>query len=178
MERRQKRTRQVALCAMLSGVALVILMLACIVPSGRLGVTALAGLCVGTAFCATGLSGGAGCYGASALLSLLLLPDKAVALCYTLLFGLYPLLKAAIEALRRLAAEWVLKLMAGNILMVLLYHIFQAGLGAAVEEYHLSFPGLWLMGNGVFICYDIAFSRVMTWVQARLMPALRKSRLI
>lgn len=178
MEHRQKNVRRVALCAMLSGVSLVILLLACMVPSGRLGVTAVAGLCVGMASCVAGFSGGAGCYGASALLGLLLLPDKVIALCYTLLFGLYPLLKAAIEALHHLAAEWVIKLLAGNLLLVMLYCIFQGGFGTPIRLYELSIPVLWLLGDLVFICYDIAFSRIMTWVQVRLMPALRRSRLI
>ena len=44
-----------------------------------------------------GLKAGFFCYGATGLLGLLLVPDKANALLYLLFFGLWPMLKSLLE---------------------------------------------------------------------------------
>lgn len=178
MKRRDNRTGRITLCAMLSGMALVLLLLACLTPTGWIGVTALAGLCVAVAVCAAGYGGGIGCFATSGVLSVLLLPNKEVAVCYCLLFGLYPIAKAKIERFHRLGLEWALKLVLANFLMIAVYWLLLSVLSGAIPSYGLGPKGLWLLGNVVFICYDIAFSRVMTYVQNRLMPILRKNRMI
>lgn len=178
MKRGSNRTRRITLCAMLSGIALVIQLLACLTPTGWIGVTALAGLCVAVAICAAGYGGGIGCFAASGMLSLFLLPNKEVTACYCLLFGLYPIIKAKIEALHRLGLEWVLKLIVGNLLMIAFYQLMWAALSDTILRYSFGLWGLWLLANAFFVCYDVAFSRVMTYVQNRLMPVLRKNRLL
>lgn len=170
----RQRTRLTALCAMLAAASLVILLLACGVPSGWLGMTAAAGLCTGAACCAGGIPAGLGTWAVSGLLSVLLLPRKEAALLYAVLFGLYPVLKAKIESLRSLWQEWLWKLAAGNALMAGAFLLVGEVLTEGVS---LPLPVLWAGANGVFVCYDYAFSRVMTLVQNRLMPLLRRNRI-
>lgn len=172
----RRTTRTVTLCALLAGVALALLLPGCFLPSGRMGLAALAGLSTATAVCAAGYGAGLGCYAASALLALLVLPGKEVAVYYALLFGPYPLLKARIEALRRPAIEWPLKLALGAALMTLVFQVLKRLLGVTITLRGLGSWGLLLAGLIVFVCYDVAFSRVMTYVQRRLLPLLRGGR--
>jgi hypothetical protein len=168
MDNRRRRTRKITLCGILCAITLVGLFAACVVPSGRMGVTALAGLCTAVAVCAAGYTGGLACYGACGVLSLLLLPSKEIALYYCLCFGLYPVLKSKIESLNRLWLEWLLKLLTGNLMMLAVYQLLKQLLNVSLTFHGVGSWGLLLIGNGAFLCYDIAFTQVMGLVQSRL----------
>ena len=81
------------------------LWLACIAPSGRLGLTAVGGLFPMAATLAAGRVAGYLCWGAASLLGLFLLPDKGVALLFLMFFGLYPVVKERVESLRKKASR-------------------------------------------------------------------------
>ncbi len=70
------RTGKTALGGILAAGALVMLWLACVAPSGRLGLTAVGGLFPMAATLAAGRVAGYLCWGAASLLGLILLPDK------------------------------------------------------------------------------------------------------
>ena len=63
-------SRRTALVAMLGALSLVILYLAALSPTGRLGIVALAGLVPGAAVVSAGLGGGLLCYGVAGVLGL------------------------------------------------------------------------------------------------------------
>ena len=86
-----------ALVGVLAAGGLAVLWLACLVPSGYTGVTAAAGLFPVAAVLVAGRTAGYLCWAAIALLGLFLLPNKAVALLFTVFLGLYPVVKSRIE---------------------------------------------------------------------------------
>ena len=102
-------SRRTAVAGVLAAGSLAVLWLACMVPSGRIGLTGAAGLFPVAAVLAAGRAAGYLCWAASALLGLFLLPDKGVALLYLIFLGLYPVVKNNIEGLRRLPLEWLLQ---------------------------------------------------------------------
>ena len=178
MPRRKLGPRHIALAGLLSAVALVFLLIAGVIPSGWTGVTAVAGLAVGVAISAAGYLSGLFCYLVSGLLALLLVPAKQVAVLYLCLFGIYPLIKSKLERLKVRALEYVLKLAYFNLILVALYHLAFALLFARIGE-GLNpalplLPLLMLSGSVIFLFYDFAFSRVMSLLQARLVPQLRR----
>ena len=156
MSRRDReQSVRIALGGMLGAGSLVILWLACIVPSGWLGLTAVAGLFPVTATLYAGRAAGYMCWAAGSLLGLVLLPNKGV--------------KSRIEGLRRGAVEWLLKLIFFNAALILCWFLFQGLL--------LPDPPQWLEegiaiffagGNLVFICYDIGLSRLIGLLGHRL----------
>ena len=107
-----------------------------------------------------------GWYGAVALLSMLMSPDKeatAVFLC----LGYYPILKPWIERRR---GKWIWKLLVFNVPMVALYSILIRVLGVAEvtgesgELGRLLLPVLLLMGNVTFLALD----RLLTILESRI----------
>ena len=71
-------------------------------------------------------------------------------------------------------AEYVLKLAYFNLVLVALYHLAFALLFARIgEELNPALPLLMLVGSVIFLLYDFAFSKVMSLLQARLVPQLR-----
>ena len=109
--KRLTKTRQIALCGLTAAGSLALLWMACAVPSGRIGLTAAAGLFPMAAVLEGGRKAGLLSWGASSLLGLILLPDKGLALLYGMFLGLYPVAKSYLERLSKPVLEWGGKLL-------------------------------------------------------------------
>lgn len=165
-----------ALVGVLSAGSLALLWVTCLSPTGRLGLNAAAGLFPVAAVMAAGRSAGYLCWAVSGLLGLILLPDKGVALMYLLFFGLYPVLKSRFEGSRHQALAWLLKFVYFNIILAIfcfvLRALFFASIPAWLSERHV----LWIVGNVVFLVYDIGLSRLIFGLFSRMTPNSRKRK--
>lgn len=159
----RQQSRKVALCGVLCGLAVVVLLLG--------GLFSLAVYCAPLLAMAVllpvleeygpGTAGAA--YGAVAILALLLVPDRETALVYVF-FGWYPLLRPRIAALPSLPVRLVCRLGVCGLSMFLLYGVTirLLGLTAVTEE----LGGGWLtaalaaMGCAVFLLLDLALGRL------------------
>ena len=159
----RQQSRKVALCGVLCGLAVVVLLLG--------GLFSLAVYCAPLLAMAVllpvleeygpGTAGAA--YGAVAILALLLVPDRETALVYVF-FGWYPLLRPRIFALPSLPVRLVCRLGVCGLSMFLLYGVAirLLGLTAVTEE----LGGGWLtaalavMGCAVFLLLDLALGRL------------------
>ena len=159
----RQQSRKVALCGVLCGLAVVVLLLG--------GLFFLAVYCAPLLAMAVllpvleeygpGTAGAA--YGAVAILALLLVPDRETALVYVF-FGWYPLLRPRIAALPSLPVRLVCRLGVCGLSMFLLYGVTirLLGLTAVTEE----LGGGWLtaalavMGCAVFLLLDLALGRL------------------
>ena len=83
-----EKTWTVALSGVLAAMSLALLYLASVLPTGQLGVAAVAGLFPMAAVISAGWKAGACCWLASGLLGLLIVPGKGIAL----LFLLFPVI--------------------------------------------------------------------------------------
>ncbi|MBQ2767343.1 MAG: hypothetical protein IJF49_04605 [Clostridia bacterium] len=113
-------------------------------------------------------------WGATSLLSLLILPAKFPALLYFLFMGLYPMLKAIFERQHYIIA-WILKLSAFNtallLLIVLCTYVF------ALPDTGLAFEAVvFALANGAFVLYDIALSRLILLYLFKLRPRFRLNK--
>ena len=166
---RRTRTGLVSAGGVLAAGALVLLWLACMAPSGQMGLTAAGGVYPMAAAVAAGRGAGELCWGAAGLLGLILLPDKGVALLFLLFLGIYPVAKGAIESLRRLPLEWVLKLAFFNLALTLCWFLFRELFLPALPDWLTdSLPVLYGAGNVVFVLYDIGLSRLVGLLRTRL----------
>ena len=159
----REQSRKVALCGVLCGLAVVVLLLG--------GLFSLAVYCAPLLAMAVllpvleeygpGTAGAA--YGAVAILALLLVPDRETALVYVF-FGWYPILRPRIAALPSLPVRLVCRLGVCGLSMFLLYGVTirLLGLIAVTEE----LGGGWLtaalavMGCAVFLLLDLALGRL------------------
>ena len=159
----REQSRKVALCGVLCGLAVVVLLLG--------GLFSLAVYCAPLLAMAVllpvleeygpGTAGAA--YGAVAILALLLVPDRETALVYVF-FGWSPILRPRIAALPSLPVRLVCRLGVCGLSMFLLYGVTirLLGLTAVTEE----LGGGWLtaalavMGCAVFLLLDLALGRL------------------
>ncbi len=159
---------RVALTSMLTALSLVFLYAASVVPSGRLGLVAAAGIFPAAAVVSGGAGAGFLCYAASALLSLLLVPGRPSLLLYPLFFGLYPQLKHFIERLGNLLLEWLCKLVLCNAALALFWRFLGTVLLTELPAGLANFRMLLAVGNAVFILYDYGFSRLIGFYCVRI----------
>ncbi len=116
-------------------------------------------------------------YFASAALVMIFAETEAK-LMYVFFFGYYPILKAALERLRKPALEWVLKFAVFNAAVLAVYW----GLALLFDISFADFGELGKYGayillvsaNVVFLLYDIAVSRMAALYIMRLHPRIKK----
>lgn len=165
---------QVALVGVLAALSLVLLLLASVSPSGRMGIVAVAGLVNAAAVISGGLQAGFLCWAVAGILGLILSPDKGNVLLYLVFFGLYPMVKSLIEQLRKAPLEWLCKLAFFNVVLTFCWFVLRdvllAGLPAVFEQLWVLYVG----GNVVFLIYDYGFSKLVMFYAARIDKAIRR----
>lgn len=165
-----RTTRRLTACAILSALSVVFLLIGGV--TGILDLTALVltAMCIAFAVIEISVPWAWLCWAVTAVLSLVLLPTKEIALLY-LMGGMYPIAKSAFERLHPLFT-WLLKLSLFN--TVQLFYILAATkiLGLSGEGYDFTAPTL-LFGNVAFLVYDFALTVFITFYLVRLRRRIR-----
>jgi len=172
--RRKSKAFRVAYPAILGALAVVLVYLASLAPTGSWGIVALAGVLPAAAVVDLGLKAGLLCWAGASILALLLAPDKFCALLFAALFGLYPMVKSAAEGVRKRPVELLIKLGFFNAALTFLYLTMAAAmLGTLPELLGSSVWALYLAANAVFLVYDFGFSRLIGFYIARIRRAVQ-----
>lgn len=159
-QEQRKRTHRLAVSAMLTAVGVVMISLGSLIEVLDLctaGLTAL--LCV-LVMIEYGRGYPWGVYAATAILSLLLAPQKNPALIYAV-FGFYPIVKAYIERLPR-AAGAVIKCGVFAVLEIGLITVGDLLTGADEIMPWYYYAALYVMGFVTLWLYDILLTRMIT----------------
>lgn len=119
-------------------------------------------------------------WGVVSILSMLLLPDKSVALEYVLLGGIYPVIKSYAERVP-LILSWIIKLAYFNgmftALILLSQYVF------AVQDLGFGFQlTAYAFGNVFFIVYDLCLTSIISlyivkWRAKLHLPDIRSDRM-
>ena len=172
--RKRGAAGKVAYPAILSALALILVYLGSIAPTGSWGIVAAAGLLPAAAVISVSLKAGFFCWAASALLAFLLAPDKFCALLFGVLFGLYPMVKSLVEQLRKKPLEYALKLAFFNAAFTVICLIMAGAVTASLPK---ALGGsawvLYGVANVVFLLYDYGFSKLIALYINRVQRAIR-----
>ena len=167
-----KRTRIIALSAVMAALSVVFLFFASAWPTGQLGLVALSSIFAAAAIVEGGLVSGIYVYVVTAAIGLLLIPNKIPPLLYLLFFGYYPALKSLIEKIRNVTVQTGLKLVAFNAALTAVWLLLsEAFMGFAAIT-----PGVWfvyIVGSIVFMIYDYGFTKVIWLYISRVSGRMR-----
>ena len=114
-------------------------------------------------------------YVAVSLLSAMIVPNKeAVVLSITFL-GYYPILKGNLEQLKSRIVEWCVKFGIFNFAVLLSYYLMLYVFGlkeviSEVEAFRFGIWVLWILANVVFLIYDFALTRLISFFICRIRP--------
>ena len=173
------RSIKVAFCGMAAAISAVLLFLTGVIPIGRTGLAAIAGLVLIAVVAEFGQAWAWPVYAAVSLLGGLLAAYKQAVLAYILVFGCYPILKAVIESRTKKTVGFLLKLVFFNAAAVLDFLVCTALLGVPKSSYHIfgmNVPWVLLLAaNFVFFVYDYALSLLAAGYFQKIHPTVRKT---
>lgn len=159
------KSRKVAFGAVVATLSLVLMMLTAVLPVGTYALPCFAGILLVIIVIEFGVPWAIGVYAGVSILSFLLASDKEAALYYTLILGIYPILKSFFERIRFKWLSFILKLLYFNMFAVAAYYISIFLLSIPQESFSLfgiNTPLVFLlMGNVVFVAYDLCVTRLI-----------------
>ena len=166
----RKRASRVALGGLLTGLGVVSMYLGSFIEVLDLTVAVIASLFCIVAVIEMNKKWALAIYAATAILSVLLIPNKFPAAVYLLFAGYYPILKEILEGRIRLRAPaYAIKLAIFNIAFAAIAAVSVFILRLPVEK-GVMLIALAVLGNLTFVVYDFALTRLITTYIVRLRP--------
>lgn len=169
-------TKKVVFCGLMAALATVIMLVAYF-PYLTYAIPAIASLAIMVSLIEIGVKWSFMTYLAS-VLPIFLLCENEAKLLYIVFFGFYPMLKVIIEKINNKTFEWIIKLLVFNLVVIATYFILSSVVGVRIDE--ISFVGgytvalLLLLGNIVFVLYDICIERMAALYMVRLHNTVKK----
>ena len=161
-----KQSSKCAIGGIVAALSLVLMISVAIVPFMTYALPAVAGALTIFMVIETDKKWAFGVYCTVAILGMLLVPDKEVAVMYLAFFGYYPIYKAFLENKLPLAVGWIIKVLTFAGTMAGSYYLMMKFMGVTIDETEdwgvWAYPILLGMGTVTFIIYDIALTKMIT----------------
>ena len=164
------KSGKIALGGLLTALGVVLMFITGLIPIGTYALPAIAGVLLIVAVIEIGAKWAWMIYAAVAVLSLLFAADKEAALLFVLFFGYYPVLKSFLERISNKVLSWISKFAVFNVAVVACFFLAVNFLQLPEDSFTvfgIYLPWVFLiLGNAVFLIYDIALSGlVATYVE-------------
>ncbi len=172
MASRKNNTRTLVIAAAVAALGVVTLTLGAVVQVLDLSVAVIASLFVAFAVIELGGKYPYLVYAVTALLAMLLLPVKSAPLIYLCFTGYYPIIKSKLEKRQMPSALcWLLKILIFNVALA-------AVVVVSVLVLRIPVPSVWYywllpLLTPVFVLYDVALTRLITFYLVRLRDRFR-----
>ena len=175
MKKRNTNTKQsikqLTVCSMLVALGVIFLGIGSLLEVLDISMAVIASLCVIIAVIEYGKSAPWLVYAATSVLSfILLMYNPLPAIFFSLFFGFYPILKEKLERKPKVIS-WLLKEIIFNVCLAVILLIYFL-LFTPTSNYNIPLPWLIVLAillcEGVFILYDIALTRMITFYVIKL----------
>lgn len=166
-----RKTKNLATAAILSALGVVILFMGSIIQVLDLSMAVIASIIIIYAMIELRGAWPYLIFAVTSLLSMFLLPDKFVGVVYLGLAGYYPILKFHFEKKLPLIAEWIAKLVVFNIALTAVIFVSVHLLHLPGDEIGFGWV-IYLLGNAVFVIYDLALTNLISFYFFKLRKRL------
>ncbi len=181
MKKRQQKSWAMAYCGIVAALCVALMLLGAVIPIAMFIAPAVAGFLIATVCVECGMQMALTAYAAVSLLALLFVPDKEVALIFTVLLGYYPLAKPKFERIRPALLRCVCKLLLCNGAVLAMYGMIYllVPMGSISQELRATATAAALatlaMGNVAFLLYDRALHNMLMMYRLVWQPKLHKT---
>ncbi len=181
MKKNQRKSWAMAYCGIVAALCVALMLLGAVIPIAMFIAPAVAGFLIVTVCVECGLQMALTAYAAVSLLALLFVPDKEVALIFTVLLGYYPLVKPKFERIRPALLRGVCKLLLCNGAVLAMYGLIYllVPMGSISQELRTTAMAATLvtlaMGNVAFLLYDRALHNMLMMYRLVWQPKLHKT---
>ena len=166
MKTKNSKSFKVALGGVVTALSVALMLLTGIIPTLTYAMPALCGFLLTVLCIEIGKKFSIAVYIAISIISMLFVADKEAAVMYVMFFGYYPIVKGIIEKKCNKTVEWILKMLLFNITIivasVIAVKVFMIPIDETGTFGKFAIPLLLILGNIVFIIYDIAMTRIIT----------------
>lgn len=160
-------SRRVAYGGILLAINIILLLLTNIIPINTLFLMGLASLPISIVIMEFGPSTGIGFYIGSVILGYLVMTSKAQWLLYACTFGVYGIIKYAIERDRPIFIEMILKLLFANIVMIILSILLNAFVYIPINLISI------LTFQVIFIVYDYMYTSFIDYYNTKIKKIIK-----
>lgn len=173
----KSKSLRISLCAMVTALSTLIMMITGIITIGTYALPAIAGIFMISIVVEIDKKWAIATYISTSLLSMILAADKEAVILFVLFFGYYPILKAWIEKIKNKFILYLLKLLIFNSSVIIAYLIVIKFLQISYDAFVIfgvSVPILFLaMGNVIFLLYDYTLLLLTRLYILRLHPKIK-----
>ena len=164
--------KKIVVAGVLAALSVIILYLGCAIEVLDLTMSAIVSLLVVVIVIEMGYKYAWLTYIATAILSILLLPQKSPAIFYACFMGFYPIIKSYLERINSALARWIIKLVVGNAALALMFMLMSLFLPDEFEGGWLMLV-TYLLGIIAFLMYDVALSKLITLYFVRIRDRIK-----
>ncbi len=166
MSARSRKSTQVALGGVATGLCLLLMFLTTMIPFAEYALPAFAGIVLIAVVVENGTKNAIVVYAAVSLLSLILVPRPEVACLFVFFFGYYPILQFRLDEMKPKVLQYMIKFIIFNIAVVAAYLVVinLFGITEIMDEFgdfgKYSALILLALGNVFFAVYDFTVSNL------------------
>ena len=160
-------SKKIAYGGMLLGVNIILLLLINVIPMNTLFLMGLASLPISIVIMENGPKSGVAFYLASVALGFMVMNNKSQWILYILTFGVYGLIKYAIEQDRPIYLEYLLKIICANMIIILAYFILRGFMYIPINLFTVAFFEV------AFIAYDYVYTKFIEYYNNKLRKIIR-----
>lgn len=177
--RRTSKSSRVALSGVIGAFALSMMLLGSVIPCATFCAPAISGLLLVPVALECGLKTAWLLFAAVAILALILVPEKEMALAFVFILGHYPLVKVWLDRLRFALVRGAAKLGVFNLSILVMYTLVltvfpMPELAAEYREMGQAMVEVLLVtANIAFVAYDRSIVNLTRWYVIRIRPKLR-----
>lgn len=179
----KKTSYKVAMGGVVSALAVFCMFLTGVFPLLSLTLPCMAGLLMVVIVIEVGTGWAYVTYAGVALLSLLVTPEKDIAILFVMFFGYYPILKGTIERIKSHALQWAVKFLVFNAAIISAFMLitYAFGMTQMLDEFNdygrYGILIVWVAAQGVFWLCDSAMTVLIDYYLKKFRPTfLRKMR--
>ena len=180
MNRKHQKSWGMAYCGIVTALCVALMLLGAVIPIAMFIAPAVASFLIATVCMECGITMAWTAYAAVSLLALLFVPDKEIALIFTVLLGYYPLVKPKFDRIHPRALQLVCKLLLCNGAVLAMYGLLLVLVptGSISQELRTTALAMTLltlaMGNVAFALYDRALCNLLLLYKLKWQPKLHK----
>lgn len=165
------KAKTIALNGILGALAVICLLLATVMPTGRISLYALSSFFIAASIMESGIRAGWLFYAATSLAGFIVVPEKLALVPYIAFFGFYGIAKYYIEKTGRIVIEYVIKYAYFNACLGIVFLIAREFVMAA--EVRLQWWIMVVVLEIVFLIYDFVFTLFINYYKEKLRPKLK-----
>ncbi|AZT90945.1 hypothetical protein ELD05_09990 [Caldicellulosiruptor changbaiensis] len=163
------KAREISYAGLMGALSIIFLFFASVLPKGNSLFYILSSVCIMIIVWLYSIKLGFVAYIVVSLLSLMIVPNKLVAVLYILIFGLYPLFKAICERGFPVYIELGLKLLFYNVALIILYFVFKI-IMKEIPNFKFGIALTIASSEVIFVLYDYLLTLILQKLKSLKIP--------